>query len=67
MDFKTHIIEVPCPQCDKPTQETVGMLERASSVVCAHCGHVICVNGDLLRGVLDALLLKRARSASEGA
>jgi hypothetical protein len=31
-----------------------GMLERASCVICAHCGHVINIDDELLRSVLEA-------------
>jgi uncharacterized Zn finger protein len=58
MDSKTKIIDVPCPRCGRPTQETVGMLERASTVICAHCGHVIEINRERSRDLLDAAARK---------
>jgi hypothetical protein len=64
MYSKSKIVEVPCPQCSRPTQETAGMLELASCVICAHCGHVIEIDGKLLQSVLDSAI-REARGAAD--
>jgi uncharacterized Zn finger protein len=65
MDLGTRIIQVPCPNCGRTTNETIGVLEHALTVVCAHCGHVIEIDSKLLQSVLDAVVRKCRKAAGD--
>jgi uncharacterized Zn finger protein len=52
------IVEVPCPNCGLSTQEPARFLVRASSVICAHCGHVIQIDDDV-RSMLGVAMRAR--------
>lgn len=49
LDLNSHTLEIPCPNCGKKFQETIGRLKHNPEIRCSGCGSNIRIDADELR------------------